>query len=66
MLITRKSALTGKKATKDIPIVQSQLDLWHNGELIQNCMPLISAEDREFIMTGITNEEWEELFGGLE
>ena len=30
-------------------------------ELIQNAMPNLSADEREFLMTGITPEEWAEL-----
>jgi hypothetical protein len=36
------------------------------GELIQNAMPHLSADDREFVKTGITGEEWDQLFGGAE
>lgn len=31
--------------------------------LIQEAMPNISADDREFIKTGITTDEWEGAFG---
>lgn len=63
MLITRKSPFTGKTRTMNIPVTQEQLDRWRNGTLIQNAMPNIAPEHREFIMTGITNEEWLEAFG---
>ena len=66
MKITRKSPFTGKVNKRDIPVTPQQLEAWENGELIQRAMPNISVEDREFIMTGITPEEWEETFGGLE
>jgi hypothetical protein len=29
-------------------------------------MPQLSADDREFVKTGITGEEWDQLFGGAE
>ena len=32
------------------------------GELIQNAFPMLSADEREFIMTGCTPEEWDEMF----
>jgi hypothetical protein len=63
MLVTRKSDLTGKVRTLDIPVTQEQLDSWANGRLIQDAMPHLSADDREFIITGITPEEWDEIFG---
>lgn len=63
MLITRKSPFTGKTHTQEIPITQGQLDSWRNGTLIQNAMPNLSADEREFLMTGITSQEWQETFG---
>ena len=63
MLITKKSAFTGIEHTLEIPVTQAQLDLWNSGVSIQNAMPNISAEDREFIKTGITTQEWDDTFG---
>jgi hypothetical protein len=34
-----------------------------NGALIQDAFPYLSAGEREFILTGITQMEWNELFG---
>lgn len=62
MQITRTSPFSGKTVTKEIPVTQQQLDNWRNGMLIQNAMPNISPDDREFIMTGITSEEWDNAF----
>jgi hypothetical protein len=47
----------------DIPVTQEQLDLWNNGVLIQDAMPNLTADQREFIKTGITADEWDEVFG---
>jgi hypothetical protein len=62
MLITRTSRISGKIRTLDIPVTQEQLDAWYNGELIQKAMPNLTASQREFIKTGITDEEWDEMF----
>jgi len=62
MKIERTSAMSGVTRTLDLPVTQEQLDAWKGGELIQNAMPHLSADEREFIMTGITNEEWGKLF----
>ena len=51
-----------KDHTREIDVCQSQLDAWKSGVLIQNAMPNLSADDREFLMTGITPEEWDEHF----
>jgi hypothetical protein len=62
MLITRKSFLTGVERTRDLPITQLQIDAWENGMLVQEAFPNLSADDREFIMTGVISDEWDNAF----
>ena len=62
MLITKTSILSGKTRTKEINVNQSQIDKWVAGMLIQDAMPNISVDEREFIMTGSTPEEWDVYF----
>ena len=60
--LTRTSILTGIKRTLPIDCTQEQLDDWSAGkDLIQNIMPQLSADDREFVMSGIVATEWEEF-----
>tara|TARA_R100001129_G_C5207489_1_gene215678 strand:+ start:504 stop:689 length:186 start_codon:yes stop_codon:yes gene_type:complete len=61
MLITKTSMLSGNTSSMDIDVSQDQIDLWQSGSLIQNVMPNLSADEREFIMTGITPEEWDSI-----
>jgi hypothetical protein len=63
MKITRASPHTRKTNVREIPVTTSQLVNWEQGMLIQEAMPNLSADDREFIMTGLTPEDWDELFG---
>ena len=63
MLISNTSILTGKTHTRELPVTSAELDIWMSGELIQNVFPHLSADDREFLMTGITPEEWDTLHG---
>ena len=56
-----KSMLTGNITTREIPVTNWQIIRWSQGALIQDVMPEVSADDREFIKTGITPEEWGEL-----
>lgn len=63
MQITRTSPFTGKVHTREINVSERQLKRWQDGDLIQNAMPNLSADEREFIKTGITPDEWEETFG---
>ena len=62
MLITRTSPVTGKAKTMEIEITESQLKAWRAGAYIQDVAPLLSADEREVILTGILPEEWDELF----
>jgi hypothetical protein len=61
--IPRKSPVTGQVNYRDIDITQAQLVRWLIGhELIQDVMPHISPEDREFLISGCTPEDWATLF----
>jgi|TARA_R100000479_G_scaffold118792_1_gene60683 hypothetical protein len=62
MLITRTSPFSGNTNSMEIEVTQEQLSSWESGVLIQNAMPNLSADEREFIMTGITPEEWDSAF----
>lgn len=66
MLITRISQISGKQHTLEVNCTPEQLQNWEKGMHIQNAMPNVSREHREFIISGITPEEWEEMFGKLE
>jgi hypothetical protein len=61
MLIERKSILSGNVNVMDIDVTPTQIDAWKNGMLVQSAMPDLSADEREFIMTGITPNEWEKM-----
>ena len=61
MKITRASELTGVTRTLDLPVTEVQFQVWLDGMLIQAAMPNLDAEQREFVKTGITSEEWETL-----
>jgi len=59
MKITRKSMITGTSNTMEIDVSLDQIRQWETGTLIQNAMPHLNPDEREFIKTGITPEEWE-------
>ena len=61
MIIANRSKLTGIVSSMDIAVSEEQLQAWEAGELIQNVMPDLTHDEREFIMTGITAAEWEEM-----
>jgi len=64
MLITRKDPFTGVVNEMTLDITRKQLDRWEKGgELIQNVFPTLSPDEREFLMTGITPDSWDEHLG---
>jgi hypothetical protein len=64
MKVTRQSIVSGKTRTKDLPITPVQYVKYIRGEgYIQDIMPDLPPEDREFIINGVTPEEWENIFG---
>ncbi len=62
MLVTRKSILTGVVRILKLDITKEQYEAWQRGELIQNVMPHLSDADREFLISGVTQEEWNDAF----
>jgi hypothetical protein len=66
MEITRTSQFSGKIHTLDLDVTQEQMQRFENrianGEYVQTIFPQLSAEFREFILTGITPQEWDEIF----
>jgi hypothetical protein len=66
MKITQRSTISGRVHTQEVDITQEQWDRWQAGELIQNVCPHLSNDDREFLISGSTKEEWEKFFGKKE
>ena len=61
---TKNSILSGIATTRTLDITKQQYNDWKlNGVLIQNAMPNLSASDREWLMTGIHEQEWDNIFG---
>lgn len=58
MKVKKRSMLTGKTHIMDLPITLEQINRWKGGELIQNVFPELTPYQREFLMTGVTTEEW--------
>ena len=62
MVISKKSPRTGKVNTMDLPVTKLELWRWKNGEFIKNVMPHLNDDQREFLMTGYTPEDWDAMF----
>ena len=63
MMITRKSVMTGVERSLDIPISAEDLKKWEEGLCLIQEIQGLSPSQREFIMSGIVDEEWDDLFG---
>ena len=70
MEIVRQSQLSGAIRVMEIDITEEQLarveNRRANQELIQNIVPHVPQDEREFLITGITPEEWEIAFADME
>lgn len=62
MKITRVSAISGIERTREIPVNPEDFIAWQqNLAPIDELMPYLNAEDKEFILSGIVAHEWEKL-----
>ena len=66
MQVTKVSPLTQRENTLDLDITQGQVDQWQGGTLIQDVMPHLSLDEREFLISGTLPGEFEKMFGEVE
>ena len=66
-ILARVSPITGNLNEVEIPMSIEAYALamraWKKGALIQDAFPTLPAPIREFIMSGITPQEWDDMFG---
>ena len=68
MKLTRISIVSGEEHTMDIPMLREEgYEAWYAlGEArpyVQDAFPLLKDEEREFMINGVTPEEWNDIFG---
>lgn len=62
--VEKHSILTGKQNVMFIPVTEVEIAKWlADGTLVQDAFPQLSDSAREFLMSGITPEEWDATFG---
>lgn len=61
MIIYRRSLVSGKTNTMDLPVTKEQVKEWQDGGLIQNVFPDLTPDERDFIKTGITPSEYKQI-----
>lgn len=67
IIVTKRSKLTGTWNTMLVNTTHEKLKAYEVGdELIQDIMPNVNAAEREFLMSGITPKEWDDIFGEME
>lgn len=62
MQVTKRSPLTGEVHTMELPVTQEELDRHAAGEFSQDVWPELTDDQREFLISGITAEEWDAAF----
>ena len=62
MDIKRRSPWSKKTSTMRLDVTEEEYNAWRNGKLIQEAMPRLNSNEREFLMTGLTNTDWFDMF----
>lgn len=62
MIISRTCPLTGMLIEMDLPVTEEQMQRYNRGELAQRVFPNLSADEREFIISGATADVWDVMF----
>ena len=64
VFVHKKSMLSGRVNSMVLPTTQGKIEYWiESGKLIQDVMPDLSDDHREFLMSGITPREWNDMCG---
>lgn len=67
VIVERQSPFTGRVNQMEVNMTPEAFEAaytaWRNGALIQNAFSMLTADQREFIKTGIYGAEWETLLG---
>ena len=67
MIIQKENIFTGTWRTLDLDVTKEEFENWQNGMHIQEAMPRLSEDEREFLMTGlIGEEEWDKFMNPIE
>jgi hypothetical protein len=67
MKVTKQSQISGVVRTRELDITEQQLWNYEMGlGLIQDVFPNLNSSEREFLKTGVTDEEWNRVFGEQE
>lgn len=64
-VIKRTSPFTGKVNEMKMNVTLAEIEEWQHGDrTIQEMLPNLSVDEREFLITGITPAEWDKYVLG--
>ena len=71
MIMARKKTTMWSTCRKckdqvEMEVYAEDVAAWENGELIQNAMPYLSADEREVLISGTCGPCFDKMFGGEE
>jgi hypothetical protein len=66
--VTRMSIFTRRQNTMNLPVSPERVREYYAGGrgLVQDVFPELGADEREFLMSGATPAEWDDIFGSSE
>lgn len=68
--VARISSVSGRENIMTLNMSSDEYEIrlarWNNGEFIQDAFNNLNSDEREFVKSGITPDEWDNLFGGEE
>lgn len=59
--VIKTSIFTNKQNEMFLPITKNELERWQKGECVQDVFPYLNDNQREFLITGATPQEWEDF-----
>lgn len=60
MIVNSVSIISGNATCMEIDITEEQYVNWiHTNEPVSRAFPKLNAEERDFLLTGVTPEEWD-------
>jgi hypothetical protein len=62
--VSKECNITGEEYSVTVPV--GNYIAWKEGEFAQNAFPDLTAEEREFLISGTTPDEWEDIFKDMD
>jgi len=61
-IVQRASPITQRVNSMELEYDIADYEAWEVGMVIQEAMPYLRPDEREFLMTGLLPHEWDEIF----